>query len=784
MPTAVASLPSDGVPFGCAFRPGGELLAVGNLQAPRVAVLQTRDLQSAFSPDSKGLAGGDLSKVAWSRDGTRLLAAGSYQIESRENPVLVWNLGGRGSRSIWPGGRQTVMQLLPLEHGRIVVATGDPLWMVLDSEGKRVPSPDGFGWMERRSAQAEFSGAFQGRFHLSHDGGKLEIGTVQGGGEAVSLDLRDLSLLPAGNSPAVGLVAPGLEAPGLGIRLNGDGVWLNGNPLPLEPNETPRCGAVAANGKICAVGSSFYLRAYSNDGQSIWKERRMPGEVWAVNLSGDGRFIVAACSDGTVRWHRVEDGEPLLSFYLQRSRKAGEWAWICWAPEGYYQSSSGLGEELIGWQINRGASREPAFYSAKQLKRVFEDRHGLLFPRIIDTAGTATEIVDSLVTERKMTPSPGLTAALRGVPLVEIQNADALSGAIATEPSVRVTVVAKPSEPDVAVNGSSLTLLVQGRPLPPDLSGEPWEEAGGIWKRTWDVPLAPGPNELLAEARSEYDTKAFPARATVRYRGHQAERGRLWILGIGVDAYENSAYSLPHCVADVRMLTETVAKGSQGVFLDPPQILPPLFNGDATPHQILATLDQLANQAEPRDAVVLIYAGHGALLRPRAEGMDPEYHLVLSQVSQMTDSGDLARHGLQFGQLAERMRRIKAQRQVIFLDACHSGAAGLDLRSSPREMALRSFQDGTGTWLLASSGAEESARGHKSIGHGFFSYAAAEGIREGKAAGGDQLITVTELQDYVRDRVKWLSLQHFGVSQSPHFFGPSDTDFVLGWAGK
>ncbi len=783
-PVAKASLPSGGLPFACAFRPGGELLAVGNLKAPRVSVLRSSDLTSAFEPDGEGMAEGDLSKVAWSRDGERLLAAGSYQIQNQENPVLVWNLGGRGSRSSWPAGRQTVMQLLPLEGGRTVVATGDPLWLVLDAEGKRVPSPDGYGWLERRSAQADFSGAFQGRFHLSRDGAKLEIGTVQGGLEPVWLDLRDLSPRPAGASPAMGLLPPSLEAPGLRLSVEGEGARLNGQLLPHEPNEIPRSGAVAADGRFCAVGSSFYLRGYDKDRRPLWKERRMPGEVWAVNISGDGRFVVAACSDGTLRWHRMTDGAPLLSFYLHWSRKAGEMAWICWSPEGYYQSSSGLGEELLGWQVNHGASQPPDFYSAKQLKRVFEDRHGLVFPLVIDTGETASEVVEALVTEKKMQPRPTLATALRGVPIVEMDGAERLSGQIVTEPSVRVTVVAKPSEPGVAVNGSSLTLLVQGRPLPPDLGGEPWEEAGGIWKRSWDVPLAPGPNELVAEARSENDTKAFPARVTVRYRGNQTERGELWILGIGVDTYENSTYSLPHCVADVQGLTEAILRGAQGVFRGQPHVLTPLLNDAATPKQILAALDELVQKTKPEDAVALIYAGHGALLRSHTEGVEPDYYFVLSRVSQMTDSGDLARNGLNFGQIAEAMRRIKAQRQVIFLDACHSGAAGLDLRSSPREMALRTFHEGTGTWLLASSGAEESARGHKSLGHGFFSYAVAEGIRDGKAAGGDQLITLAELRDYVRERVKWLSLEHLGVSQAPHFFGPTNTDFVLGWAGE
>ena len=47
----------------------------------------------------------------------------------------------------------------------------------------------------------------------------------------------------------------------------------------------------------------------------------MPGTLWAVNVSGDGRLVVTAYSDGTIRWHRMDDGQELLAFFPMADRK-------------------------------------------------------------------------------------------------------------------------------------------------------------------------------------------------------------------------------------------------------------------------------------------------------------------------------------------------------------------------------------------------------------------------------------------------------------------------------
>jgi hypothetical protein len=71
--------------------------------------------------------------------------------------------------------------------------------------------------------------------------------------------------------------------------------------------------------------------------------------VWAVNITGDGRLVVAAYADGTIRWHRMDDGRELLALRVLSDKKN----WVVWTPEGFYDATPGA-FGVLKWHINRG----------------------------------------------------------------------------------------------------------------------------------------------------------------------------------------------------------------------------------------------------------------------------------------------------------------------------------------------------------------------------------------------------------------------------------------------
>ncbi|MFM9103123.1 MAG: hypothetical protein ACKOPS_18040, partial [Cyanobium sp.] len=161
------------------------------------------------------------------------------------------------------------------------------------------------------------------------------------------------------------LLLPGAAAPGglaprtTGLPIEG---WedttsptLAGKPLPLEPYETSRSLAISANGSAVSLGSEWAVRVFEADGRQRWRTPT-PGVAWLVNLSADGRFVVAALGDGTIRWYRTRDegtaqaGSEALALFVHSDLKR----WILWTPEGFYDASEG-GAELFGYHQGNAA---------------------------------------------------------------------------------------------------------------------------------------------------------------------------------------------------------------------------------------------------------------------------------------------------------------------------------------------------------------------------------------------------------------------------------------------
>ena len=96
------------------------------------------------------------------------------------------------------------------------------------------------------------------------------------------------------------------------------------------------------------LGADWSLQAIDAKGEQLWK-RPAPSIAWAVNITGDGRLVVAAYGDGTIRWHRMDDGRELLALYVLADKQN----WVAWTPEGFYGATAGA-FGVLQWHVNRG----------------------------------------------------------------------------------------------------------------------------------------------------------------------------------------------------------------------------------------------------------------------------------------------------------------------------------------------------------------------------------------------------------------------------------------------
>jgi WD40 repeat protein len=112
-------------PISVAVHPNGDRIAVGFLDSTAVEVYRAEDLQRLFAAETADVGNGDLSKVAWSADGTRLYAGGRYRDAQGAYPVRIWDQEGRGKGRDMAVARNTIMHLLPCRDS-IAVAAAEP----------------------------------------------------------------------------------------------------------------------------------------------------------------------------------------------------------------------------------------------------------------------------------------------------------------------------------------------------------------------------------------------------------------------------------------------------------------------------------------------------------------------------------------------------------------------------------------------------------------------------------------------------------------------------------
>jgi WD40 repeat protein len=335
-PVRVVLAPGGARPHGIALSPNG-IMAVGYEDTTQVDLLDVHSLVRLGRPNLRGVENGNLSKVAWSRDGATLFAGGLCEADV-SCPVLAWGDGGAGARRALSAGSDAVSSLVPLPGGDLLVAARGP-WLgrlALDGTKRWLHAPP----------TADFRNQ-QGRLSVSVDGTRIGFGFQMSGVSLAQFDLISRTLTQAPEADA-GLAVP--RQTGLPIENwnNQMSPTLRGKTLMLDRYERSLSLAVHPNQDQFVLGTSWSLRALDTNGTKLWTHYA-PDGVWAVNITGDGRLVVAAYGDGTIRWHRMVDGVELLAFMPLADRTN----WVAWTPEGFYAATAGA-HGVLRWHVNRG----------------------------------------------------------------------------------------------------------------------------------------------------------------------------------------------------------------------------------------------------------------------------------------------------------------------------------------------------------------------------------------------------------------------------------------------
>ncbi|MBI2751126.1 MAG: caspase family protein [Burkholderiales bacterium] len=751
---ASSTRPTQGrQPFGVAWSADGTLVAVGFSDSTSIAVLKADTLQLAYAPSAAGAVGGGLSAVAWTRDGRDLLAAGTWRRSDRLNGLRRWRERGTGAISDESIASNSIVGLHALSDGRVVYASTEPSWGWLDSTalGSTRHAFD--------SALADFRNA-RNTFRLSPDGAAIAfpLHGNGGSGDVVGFDVVQLQWTPP---------QPQWKPPSAGKAPLLIGDWfesavptLNQRRIPLNETELSMSAAVAPSNAGVALGTSQHVRYYNANGGELWRVAA-PGTTWQVTVSENGRWVVAAFSDGTIHWYAAKDGAEHLILFAHTDRRR----WVLWSPSGYFAAGPGS-EDLIGWHLNRGKDLAADFFPASRFRSQFYRPD--VVARVIETADIqqAIRLADADANRKPRTESA--TVALP--PVVEIL---APLGDISTAKSEVTLRLALRTPIDAPV--VSVRVRVNGL-LQPELRFPKGASASSVSERELTVRVPPENAEIhvFAENRNGIST---PAIVPVKWSGAKPSEPasvntatpdnllapKLYVLAVGMSKYRNASYNLDFAAKDASDFSRAMSLQKGALYRD--VVVRVLTDGKATKDDVLDGLEWLKREVTSRDVGILFLAGHGI-----NDNAGNYYFLPHDG-----NPEQLLRTGVAQNDIKLALNSI-AGKALFFIDSCHSGNAlgtaktrgVVDVNAVVNELASAE----NGVIVFAASTGRQFSIEAPEWGNGAFTKAVVEGLSGKADFRKTGVISHKALDFYVAERVKELTKgQQSPVSITPSGIG-------------
>ncbi|MBB3290388.1 MULTISPECIES: caspase family protein [unclassified Rhizobium] len=222
-------------------------------------------------------------------------------------------------------------------------------------------------------------------------------------------------------------------------------------------------------------------------------------------------------------------------------------------------------------------------------------------------------------------------------------------------------------------------------------------------------------------------------------------------LLIGIAAYPQ-VRALPSAVInDVREMKSVLTSATHCGY-DPNNVTL-LEDGDATLQRIRKELAALAGRTKESDTAAIYFSGHGVRIGDPA---NPFSALVPVDCN----PANLSASVLHEPEFSAALAQIKAKRLVVFIDACHAGAAGaFKGGDDPPELgfsekSLDRLAQGSGRVFIASSRASETSLIFNSAANSLFTEHLLGALRGGAHTHGDGFIRIFEVFNHVAEKVR------------------------------
>ncbi|MEO1251678.1 MAG: caspase family protein [Pseudomonadota bacterium] len=536
-------------------------------------------------------------------------------------------------------------------------------------------------------------------------------------------------------------------------------------------------------------------------------------EAERLNINSDNSLLVAAHSDGVIRWYDLEDGRLLLNVFLSENLDD----WIFWTPEGYFYATPRF-SKFLNWKFKndldnsysgRSVNGYTEFYCKALIPLILRDRD---IERSIENAvEQCPELRGAAIDLRlNVPPQVVITSPLPGDEI----NESLLDGdrQLQINFKMRYADNAAPTP----VEGATFSVGT-GRPqvvMGPFTSGQTYSakikiDEAAISRdaaiRVTSAPFASLPNTDGAGVRGDRIPLNSQSQTAYEWTGRDSREElkdrNIYIFASGISNYPSNPLSHAHHDAeDFVNFWRKESRQSDKLFdkltvfdiIAAPEDAAEKANRLQTEIRYKEFLNDAVSSARERDLVMVYLSGHGVTFSNNEYG-------YLTTDSQILDVG--AVNLLEAHFFFDLLSTTKSQNVFVFVDTCRTAVSDHKFDIYRLTYSIQEYLGAGRAHIWISSRGEKSYE-HISLnpepdrGNGLFTAALISGL-EGDADGydagrKDNNVEALELQSWVEDLWDrallddaarsdkiWTRYNNFRDRQQPYVVNPGPDDFPV-----
>ena len=497
-----------------------------------------------------------------------------------------------------------------------------------------------------------------------------------------------------------------------------------GNVLKKIYGHTDRITVIvfSSNDKFVSADNSGVIKVWDiGSGKEIRTIKTNTTNIKMLSMSPDREKLLYLSNEGTIRLCNIVTGREVAQFI---SFSDGEWIVI--TPLGYFNASPN-GAKYINVRVGNQVYSIDNFY-----EKYYNPAY-----------------VASVLQGIEVQPVANIRDGVALPPVVRITSPETNSELKNEE--VTITVSAK----DIGGGIDEIRLYHNGKVVGEDTRGIRIVSKGKESTKSYTVTLVDGVNTFRAIGFSRDRTESNPSEIIIKLLAPEKEIS-MYVFAVGINKYKNPALNLNYAEPDAKGVVDFFRLNGKELFKKVE--IRDIYNEQATKEGILAKLKELQN-TNPQDAVLIYLAGHG-------ENINEKWYFIPHELTYPEREEDVKTKAISSDELSDAIKNISAQKVLVVIDACKSGAVLLAFRGFEDRKALSQLSRSTGVHIIAASSKDQFAAEVKELGHGVFTYTLLEGLN-GKAVNKGEIVTVRKLMSYIEEQLPELTKKYKQEAQYP-----------------